>query len=94
MWVGAQVRHVQHIYDNTPSLRTPLQISDERNQKAFADGTIYDEESDFDFAYPYPTEWSGPCLIMRASTNFATRDSFCTQTQAFFCEWRGKTDAF
>ena len=35
--------------------------------------------------------WDGPCLYLKASVGFATRDYQCDNDNAYICQWRGKT---
>ena len=89
-WLGVQVGRDNHVYDQTPGLRTPLQVETNPYEKAFADGSQFDHAVHYNFGYLVLKTWIGPCLVIKRSRNFEPRDTACTNSNAFFCKWNGR----
>ena len=92
--MGVQKGTTYYYVDNDPSLKTPLQKVEDENVKSFADGELFDWTSGFDFEFASFGTWNGPCLYLKASVSYASRDAKCDKELSFFCEWRGISKGF
>ena len=57
-WIGVSAIRRETFFDPSADLIHPLQFA-EYSQKVFANGSLFDEETAFDFNI---RKWKGPCL--------------------------------
>ncbi|TRY78752.1 hypothetical protein TCAL_06219, partial [Tigriopus californicus] len=88
LWLGVHANRNYSTYDNDSDFSTPLRIVISQD-KSFADNSLYVDGEDYDFAFDGRTHWKGPCLFLKASVGYVTRDTKCRQEAAFFCKWQG-----
>eukprot|EP00095_Tigriopus_kingsejongensis_P007865 maker-scaffold1272_size51402-snap-gene-0.12 protein:Tk07865 transcript:maker-scaffold1272_size51402-snap-gene-0.12-mRNA-1 annotation:"macrophage mannose receptor 1-like isoform x1" len=88
-WMGVSSTAKAHVVDaSVLDFGNPLQLLDS-NEKTYADGTDFEEQSSFGFDFSSNKGiWSGPCLYLKASVGYAARNARCSQEFAFFCDWK------
>lgn len=87
IWIGVTAEHVKRTVDQSRKIPLVEQISPDR---IWSDGTTFDPASDFDLELDSGTDWSGPCVYLKASSDFASREVLCSKPYAFICEWKGQ----
>ena len=85
-WLGVSGTRVERFYDPSIENLHPLQFS-EHSQKVFANGSLYEEDASFDFGLK---RWEGPCLYLKALSDYEPSQTECSSLMAYVCEWKGK----
>ena len=75
----------QTFFDQSAELPHPLQMA-EFSEKVYANGSLYDEETSFDMGI---RKWKGPCLYLKALTDYEPEETDCDKEKTFICEWKG-----
>ena len=83
-WIGVSAIRRETFFDPSADLIHPLQFA-EYSQKVFANGSLYDEETAFDFNI---RKWKGPCLYLRASNEYEPEETECEKEMTYICEWK------
>ena len=91
IWMGVTKGAETYFYDSDPSLNSPLQKVTDDELKEYADGSTYLPENSFDFEFSTIGTWNGPCLYLKASVYYGSRDTKCSPKYASICEWNSES---
>ena len=88
-WLGVRASQTTFGFDEDTPFYTPLLRAQAEKGKSYSEGRPYEDGVDFAFGYPPIKVWNGPCLFVKATSGYVTRDSNCNKENTFFCKWRG-----
>ena len=58
----------------------------EYSQKVYANGTFYNEDTSYNLGI---RRWKGPCLYLKAQTDYEPDETDCEKEMTYICEWKG-----